>query len=117
MHILKSNIFVEIVLFVIVGLLIISKKFTQEITVTEKMAQIVYFKWAIKKNLELEVSRVRTEIRNEVAIRGYKHKFLNIYYDNRLKYSIDSGDGFNPDDLELLDKEISDRTNSNNSDN
>jgi hypothetical protein len=101
----KSNI-----LFFVLGtffeMLLLSKTFTDKILVSNNKIQIVYHKWAFKYVLEFDLKTIKAEIKNTVAIRGYKRKLLNIFSNERLIYTIDSSDGFSEETIEEIEKII-----------
>ena len=89
-------------LFFLLELLVLSIRFTAEVSVTDTNLQITYYKWAIRKVLSYDPSNTTAKSTWTVLLSGSKYKIIKIYFQGKLVYSFNTNEGFDDDDLYTL---------------
>lgn len=98
----KKNILIFLILFIIIELVFLSKKFTDKILVEDDKFKIIYYQWAFKHVLELPKKNIKLEKEKLVAIRGHRYTAINIFSNEKLVYTIDNRDGFSDESMEAI---------------
>ncbi|MDO6432746.1 hypothetical protein Q4E93_19220 [Flavitalea sp. BT771] len=102
-----KNIGVSLGLFIFLEIVFLSRRFTDKISVVENNIVIAYYKWGFRRLLEFDIKNIRAEVGKIVENRGYKNKSLNIFYKNKLAYTFNTSDGFNDEDIDIVEEQIS----------
>lgn len=102
-----KDIGISLGIFIILEIVFLSRRFTGKISIADNNIVIAYYKWGFRRLLEFDIKNIRTEAGKIVENRGYKSKSLNIFYENRLAYTLNANDGFSDEDMDILVEQVS----------
>lgn len=91
---------------VMIELAILAQTFTESISVDDVNLKIVSYTFFSKKEIVLSKAEIRSKLSKTGSFRSPVYWVLDIMQRNKRIYSIDSRDGFDEDDLVMLDNSI-----------
>ena len=95
-----------LILLLTIELILISTKFTQSISIKSTKIVIIYFRFLIKSRLEIQKSEVEFKLKKSASLRSPAYLILEILKKNKKVYQVDSRDGFEEEDLNLIKSSI-----------
>lgn len=92
-----------IIITVIIELIFLSQSFTDSVSVDDINVTIVYYCFFSRKKIVISKSETKSKLSKTGSFRSPVYWVLDIMKQNKRVYSIDSRDGFNEDDLIMID--------------
>jgi hypothetical protein len=93
-------------LFLLIEFLILSQRFTSEVSITDENLQIKYYKWGVRRVLSYNRRDTTAKTTWSVLISGSKYKILKIYFHSKLVYSFNTNEGFFDEDIDSLNEAL-----------
>jgi hypothetical protein len=98
----KGNILIYLVLFTILTLVFISKRFTYKIIIKDNDILLIYYQWLKQNKILYSLNSIDLKISKKVANRGHKYFELSIIKNDKIVHEIDERDGYDINDFESI---------------
>lgn len=97
---------IAIILSVIIELILLSERYTERVSVDDINVTIVFHRFLSKKIMVINKNGMRLKLSKAASFRGPAYWVVDIMQHKKRIYRIDSRDGFNEDDLIMLDNSL-----------
>lgn len=98
----KLGLIDALLFFIITELIILSNKFTAEVTIYNGKIRFKYYRWLKRFYKEANINDITIKKSFAGSLRSPKHGILKFLYKKKLFFSIDSSDGFTEEDLKKI---------------
>jgi hypothetical protein len=96
----------SVIICIIIELIFLSERFTQSVSVDNINATIIYYHFLSKKEIVIKKGETKSKLSKAGSFRSPVYWILDIIQHNKRIYRIDSRDGFDEDDLIMIDNNL-----------